>query len=189
MSSSIRIDLDTTGAAVYGTQLRDYAIDGEKGKTFSEVIAFASLRQSHSIEMATSAIASVVRERQRKVNDLAEVLAVISSAIPSMPTKGESDDRWSKISSEDIANANALLSKYGIATMSTNRDGQINYATAYQAQNDVQLLLDTEGNNLQQNITSLQSLVSKRDNAFSTANKVIQKGNATARATINAFGA
>ena len=189
MSSSIRIDLDTTGAAVYGTQLRDYAIDGEMGKTFSEVIAFASLRQSHSIEMATAAISSVVRERQRKVDDLAEVLAVISSAIPSMPTKGESGDRWSKISSEDIANANVLLAKYGIAKMSTNGDGQINYATAYQTQNDIQLLLDNENNDLQQNLTSLQSLVTKRDNAFSTANKVIQKGNATARATINAFGA
>ena len=56
MSASIRIDQDTTGAAVYGTRLRDYAIDGEMGKTFSEVIAFASLRQSHSIEMATTAI-------------------------------------------------------------------------------------------------------------------------------------
>ena len=189
MSASIRIDLDTTGAAVYGTQLRDYAIDGEMGKTFSEVIAFASLRQSHSIEMATSAIASVVRERQRKVNDLAEVLAVVSAAIPSMPNKGASDDRWSKINSEDIANANALLSKYGLATMSTNKDGQINYATAYQTQNDIQLKLDSENNDLQQNLTSLQSLVSKRDNAFSVANKVIQKCNATARGTINAFGA
>ena len=189
MSSSIRIDLDTTGAAVYGTRLRDYAIDGEMGKTFSEVIAFASLRQSHSIEMATTAISSVVRVRQQKVNDLAEVLSVISAAIPSMPTKGESDDRWSKISKDDIANANTLLDRYGLAKLSTNGDGQINYATAYQAQNDVQLLLDTESNDLQQNITSLQSLVSKRDNAFSTANKVIQKGNATARATINAFGA
>lgn len=189
MAASIRIDLDTSGAAVYGTQLRNYAIDGEMGKTFSEVIAFASLRQLHSIEMATSALSSVVRVRQRKVDDLAEVLAVISSAIPSMPSKGESGDRWSTISREDIAAANELLAKYGLAKMATNGDGQINYATAYQSQNDVQLLLDNESNDLQQNMTSLQSLVSKRDNAFSTANKVIQKGNATARATINAFGA
>ena len=189
MSSSIRIDLDTTGAAVYGTQLRSYAIDGEMGKTFSEVLAFASLRQSHSIEMAATAISSVVRERQRKVSDLAEVLAVVSAAIPSMPSKGASDERWSTISSEDIANANALLVKYGIAKMATNGDGQINYETAYQAQNDVQLKVDSENNDLQQNLTSLQSLVSKRDNAFSTANKVIQKSNTTARSTINAFGA
>lgn len=189
MSSSIRIDLDTTGAAVYGTQLRDYSIDGEMGKTFSEVIAFASLRQSHSIEMATVAMGSVVRARQQKVNDIAEVLAVLSSAIPSMPTSGKTDDRWSSINKEDIANANALLEKYGRAKLATNGDGQINYTTAYKAQNDIQLLLDNENNDLQQNMTSLQSLVSKRDNAFSVANKVIQKCNATARATINAFGA
>lgn len=189
MSSYIRIDLDTTGAAVYGTQLRDYAIDGEMGKTFSEVLAFASLRQSHSIEMAAVAISSVVRERQKKVNDLAEVLAVVSSAIPSMPTEGASGKRWSKINSADIANANALLAKYGIAKMATNGDGQINYETAYRTQNDIQLKLDSENNDLQQNMTSLQSLVSKRDNAFSVANKVIQKCNATARETINAFGA
>lgn len=189
MAASIRVDLDTTGAAVYGTQLRDYAIDGESGKTFSEVIAFASLRQSHSIETATSAMASVVRVRQQKVSDLAEVLAVISSAIPSMPEKGDTDSRWSTISKDAIANANALLKKYGRPTMATNADGQINYGTAYETQNDVQLLLDSESNDLQQNMSSLQSLVTKRDNAFSTANKVIQKGNATARSTINAFGA
>jgi len=189
MSSSIRIDLDTTGAAVYGTQLRDYAIDGEMGKTFSEVIAFASLRQSHSIEQTTAAMSSVVRLRQQKVLDLAEVLAVVSSAIPSMSTEGSSDSRWSSIDKQQIANANVLLKKYGLTTMATNGDGQINYATAYQTQNDIQLLLDTENNNLQQNITSLQALVTKRDNAFSTANKVIQKCNSTARSTISAFGA
>lgn len=182
---------DKTGLEVYGTRLRDYAIDGEEGKSFSEVIAFASIRQSHSIEQVTAAMSSVVRLRQEKVNDLAEVLSVLAEALPTISTKSTSsaEDRWSSMSAEKIANANKLLAKYGMTTMSVSGSGQINYATAYKTQNDVQMALDTENNDLQQNMTALQALVAKRDNAFSTANKVIQKGNATARGTINAMGA
>ena len=191
MSLAITTDYNATGDSVYGVRLRDYSIDGEQGQSFAQVIAFASIRQSYSIEQATSAMSAVVKLRQQKVDDLAEVLATLAEALPSMPTDSSlsTDDRWSSISSDKIANANVLLAKYGLTQMSTNSNGQINYATGYKTQNDVQLKLDTEDNDLQQNMTSLQSLISKRDNAFSTANKIIQKGNTTARSTISAMGA
>ena len=191
MEATISTVYDTSSAGVYGTRFRSYTIDGVEGKSFADVIAHASFKQSHSIERMTAATSALVELRQRKVEDLAEAMAVLNEAVATISTDSSkaSDERWSSMSRAKLASANEILKKYGLDAMSTNGDGQINYRTAYETQNDLQTALDTEENDLQQNMTALQALISKRDNAFSTANKIIQKGNATARATINAFGA
>ena len=44
--------------------------------------------------------------------------------------------------------------------------------------------MDTEDNNLQQDVVSLQGLVSKRDNAFSTAGRLVKKYDGSADAII-----
>ena len=48
--------------------------------------------------------------------------------------------------------------------------------------------LDSESNDLQQNMIQVQSLINKRDNSFSVANKVISKENRTASDTIQRMG-
>ena len=57
-----------------------------------------------------------------------------------------------------------------------------------QSKSDVQMVLDNESNDLQQNLIQIQSLVNKRDNSFSVANKVISKENRTASTTIQSMG-
>ena len=62
------------------------------------------------------------------------------------------------------------------------------YKVAYYKQSDLQMVLDNEANDLQQNLIQIQSLVNKRDNSFSVANKVISKENRTASTTIQSMG-
>ena len=51
-------------------------------------------------------------------------------------------------------------------------------------QNENQYAIDTEDNNLQQDLVGLQSLLSKRDNAYSTASRVVRKADDAAGTTI-----
>ena len=53
---------------------------------------------------------------------------------------------------------------------------------------EVQYQIDKEDNLLQQDMVSMQSFVSKRDNAFSTASKIIRKTNNAASSTIANIG-
>ena len=57
------------------------------------------------------------------------------------------------------------------------------------AQTNVQYAIEREDNDIQQDIVTLQSFISKRDNAYSNASKVIRKANQAADSTINNIGA
>ena len=83
------------------------------------------------------ALNAAIDNRQRKVSDLAVVLATITEAIGSMDPKDNDTSKKSSISSEKLKTANKLLEKYGIKTMSLS-DGQVTYKTAYYKQTDVQ---------------------------------------------------
>ena len=57
-------------------------------------------------------------------------------------------------------------------------------ADIMKGQNEIQYAMDTEDNNLQQDTVTLQSLLSKRDSAFSTASRIVKKADNAASATI-----
>ena len=56
------------------------------------------------------------------------------------------------------------------------------------AQTNVQYAIDREDNDIQQDIVTLQSYISKRDNAYSNASKVVRKSNQAATSTIGNIG-
>ena len=173
--------------SVYGTQIRLYTFDGKK-VDHSLALALASLQQSEAIESLLPVYNAVIKERQAKVSDMGEVLSTLAEAIGSMDPKDNDTSKKSSIQTAKLTRANELLAKYGIKKLDLASNGQITYKVAYYRQADLQAALDTESNDLQQNMIQLQSYVNKRDNAFSVANKVIAKENATARDTISALG-
>lgn len=177
---------------VYGTPIAEYAIDGEQGKSFAEVVAFASLRQANAVEQVSVAVSDVVRERQKKVDDLGFVLATLAEAMGSMDTEEQDPDkRWSA-ASENLVKANELLELYGLKLLvlddSDEKGCRINYRNAQPAQNDVQKYLDDENSDLKQNMAFLEGLVGKRDNSFTVANRVVSRINGMAVDTIDAIG-
>lgn len=175
------------GDRVYGCPIREYSIEGKGKADFMEAVAVGALLQSFAVEETTSAIASVVKLRQRKAKEIGDALASVAEAVASMPTDADPAKK-SKIESWRLPAANAIFKKYGIKEMTLDDGGQITYEEAYPKQNDVQLALDTENNNLQQNMNSLQNMISKRDNAFAVASKVVKKVVSTSKDTIHAIG-
>ena len=96
------------------------------------------------------------------------------------PKDNSPDKKSSKLTS--LYAAHGLAVQYGLgftwAEVSDNAMS-ITYRNATTAQNNIQYALDTEDNNLQQDMVSLQSLISKRDNAFSAASKIVRKADGT----------
>jgi hypothetical protein len=65
-----------------------------------------------------------------------------------------------------------------------NGENKVRRDDTTSAQSALQYEIDYETNEMQQDMVSTQSLVSKRDNAFSTASSLVQKINSTASSLI-----
>ena len=177
------------GPKVYGCPIKSYAVDGATDCGLTEAIAFGALRQSSAIEELTVAVSKIVRLRQQKTREIGDCVATVAEAIGSMDQKETNPDaRFSTIDAAKLKRANEILRKYGVHEMELNENGQVCYSVAYKQQTDVQLVLDTENNDLQQNMNNLKNLMTKRDNAYAVASKVVDKINSTARDAIRAVG-
>ena len=170
------------GLAVYGVQQMQYTVDGMSGQDFASALTAASFRQSTAIEQTASSYAVVVRLRQRKVDDLGSALAVLATALATMSTENqESGDKSDAMAA--LTSMSNLVSSYGITSMKVS-DNKIKRGDAMKAQNDIQYALDMEDNQLQQDTVSLQGMLTKRDNAFSNASKIVKKALNASAATI-----
>lgn len=182
---------EISGDSVYGVKQYEYTVGDVPHQDYIAALTVASLKQSVAIENTASACAVVVRQRERKVSDLGIVLAALATAISTMDPKSNNPDKRSSMLAQ-LYDAQSLSMQYGIslnlASIHADLSGgtaSITYRNATQAQNDVQYALDTEDNNLKQDMVSLQSLISKRDNAYSTASKVVKKASNTSSGTIH----
>ena len=93
----------------------------------------------------------------------------------------------------NLKTASQILDKYRRDSNSdmklpVNGDNKVQRGDATSAQSALQYEIDYETNEMQQDMVSLQSLVSKRDNAFSTASSLVQKVNSTASTLIGNVG-
>ena len=173
-----------TENSIYGVRQMQYTVDGVSGKDFIDALTTASFRQSVAIESAASGYVAVVKARQKKIDDLGQVLAYLSKAVGSLKTKGgKSGD---KVTVDNSSWIKSTTNAYGI---SLSWDGsQMTRGNIQKAQTTVEYELDKEDNNLQQDIVSLQSFMTKRDNAYSTAAKLVRKANDAAKSTIRNIG-
>jgi len=182
---------DISGFKVYGQQMVEYTVQGNAGQDFGVAIAIASLSESTAIEAEASAYSAVLRARQRKLSEIGSALAVITKAIATLKTG--SGQVPSDLSDVDPAleTAKSILDRYGVTlnlTWVKNTGYAVSRENAEKARNDTEYALDMENNDMQQDMVTLQGLVSKRDNSFSTAGKVMKKVNATATSIIHSIG-
>ena len=181
-----------TGLKVYGQQQVDYTVNGEAGCDFGTAVARASMQRAVSVESATSALADVVRARERKLTEIGEALAYVAAAAANFTSKSKTDD---STSSAGLATAKDILSRYNIDTShilvmnlpGIGRVGSIQNQYVGKLQTDTQYALDKEDNYLQQDMVSLQSYFSKRDQALSMAASLVKKVNNTMSSGIRAI--
>lgn len=184
--SNLIVANEIAGASVYGVRQMQYTVNGVSNQDFATALTAAAFKQSVAIEDAAGSFVSVVRKRQQKVNDLGDVLAVLAKAVASMkPKDGQSSDKSDADNALITAAEKADLYGIGIPLTDGNK---ITRGNALTAQNDIQYALDVEDNNLQQDTVSLQSLLTKRDNAFSNAAKIVKKSLNASAAVIGNIG-
>ncbi len=181
---------DISGLKIYGQQQVDYTVDSVSGRDFAAAVARASMLRSVAVEHVLSSLSEVVRLREKKLTDLAEALSIISSVAVSFDKDSKTDDM--KFSWE-LGQAKKILDRYGIDTslikqydpkVNTNILGNSDFygvskGNSSKVQTDVQYEMDKEDNYLQQDLVSVQSYFSKRDQALSTATSLVKKVNNT----------
>lgn len=167
---------DIAGLKVYGQQQVDYTVDGVGGQDYATAVRKASLKESEAIEAETAAYMEILKTRQTKLSELGEALGILSQAVTSMKVKDQTSGDQSMAMSGELYRAQGILSKYGISpNFSVSTSGTVTRGEATKSQNAVQYAMDTENNDLQQDMVTTQGLISKRDNAFSNASKLVRK--------------
>lgn len=195
---------------VYGIRQVDYVRDGVDGyQQFDQIVADSAFRQAAAIDEQTAMVAKALNLRRFKSEDLGKALAMLDGVLCSYdPDNPESSDMSEYLLANDkVQDAKDLLgrlSKYGLTVeyeinkeiehgcSTESHPGfvfvQIRRDTAMHAQAEVQQLIDTENNNIQQEMSTLQGFIQKRDGAFNNASKVVQKYNGTADHLLDAMG-
>ena len=183
------------GASVYGVEQYSYTVEGVAGKDYAAALSAASFKEAVAIEKALSAYSEVVRQRMRKLDDLGTAMAILNEAYATLKTKEqESGDTTDNMPS--LADARDIAARYGVTINMTDYTiPQLGIRICYttrrdlmNGQNAVQYAIDREDNELKQDTVSLNSYVSKRDNSFSTATKLVKKALDASGAAIGNIG-
>lgn len=176
------------GFSVYGQQQVDYTVQGMPHQDFAAAVASAALGRTLSLESATSSLVAGVRLRMRKLDDLGQCMSVVSKYVATLADEDTTDTA----SGEDLLKTKNLLEIYGIeGAENIDQDGskgKINKGDLSELQAQIQYAMDREDNDLQQDMTAVQSYVSKRDQGYQTAYAVVRKVLRSASSTINNIG-
>ena len=172
-----------SGASVYGVQQVSYTVAGAAGKDYSAALAAATLKESVAIEASASAYSAVVKERARKIEDLGGVMSELARAYATLRVKDA--EPGDQVGINNGAWVNGTASKYGITLVFVENTANMTRANIMKGQNEVQHAIDTEDNNMQQDVVALQGLISKRDNAYSNASRIVKKADDSASSVIH----
>ena len=192
--------IDTTpieGLKVYGQQMVDYAVGGDVHQAFDRAMAVAAFAEATAIEAEAEAYSEVLKMRKRKLEELGDCVSKLSRMITAMDADS-SDDKYPEDSLYDptLRDIKNTLGKYGVTLKITDKGPPdlpvavcyVEYGDASKAKANAEYAMDNEDNDLQQDMVTLQGLISKRDEAFNNASKIIKKYNNTARSIINMIG-
>ena len=166
------------GADVYGVEMCSYVVDGSEGRDYTAALAAAALRQAVAVEANLSAINTVVRARQVKLNDLNLVLTYLSTALGTLPAadSGGTPSAHRSDKMDELRNAAELARKYRITiTLVGDDHNQIERGTGQTASATIKHELDLESNAMQQNVVTLQNLISKRDSTYQTVVSIVKR--------------
>lgn len=178
MGAHAYIEAEDLGLTVLGTVQNVYSVNGVHGQDFGKAVSKAALCRTAALEETMQSYSSLVRTRQRKIDALGEALAALNQAY----AQKEKDTKTTEKLPVDVK-AVRTLRTYGFSA-STG----MSYTEIMKLQQNVQFAIDQEDNEVQQDMTSLQSYVSKRDDAMQLASKLLKKVDATRQKGIEYIG-
>lgn len=170
---SATIQTQQLGLSVFGQAQVAYKVNGKSDCSYDEAVSAAGFARATSIECALPAYSAALKLRQTKLKELGDALAEIATVAASFKSK---DSRSTK---KSVSSATAAtLRKYGISGLESGSN-EVKKENVQKLQADAQYALDIENNNVQQDMTTLQGLVSKRDSAYSLVAKIVKKAVST----------
>ena len=164
------------GLTVFGQAQVDYTANGYGSLDFGMAMVQTGLARASSMENAMREISQAVRVRQTKLSELGNALADITEAIAK---KSDSISNKTQISSSAVK----ILRRYGFSVSASDTVG--NYQ---KLQSNVRLSMDKESTSLKEDSSALQTYLSRRDNAYSMASKMLKKAQSTISSGINNIG-
>lgn len=166
MGAHSYIEKEDLGLTVLGVTQYSYTVNGVHRQDYDTAIFRAALCRSVACEEALNAYVELVNKRREKLDQLGYGLAQINSALGSTTEAPKSDTEFDV--DEDAV---IYLQQYGFTTAST----VMKYETLMRLVQDVEYEMDQEDNDLQQDMTTMQSFVTKRDDAMQMSNKLMKK--------------
>ncbi len=206
---------EISGASVYGIPQVSYTVDGVSGQDLAMAVAQASLKQAVAFEQECSALTAMVKQRMKKSDDLGQALSTITElkGLFDPDDMDPDDELYHDPDDEDLAGFHiddklreikATLLAYNMEKAEgykeddddesayfswDDEDGiYITRADINYLDNDVKYEIDRENNDLQQDLLTVQSMFSKRDNAFSNASQLVDKILSAAQSMIGNMG-
>ena len=162
--STNNIALSQTWGASFG----DYMLNG-KGVDFQDIMIAIAENRATSVEGEVTPLSTRITNRNEKLENLGNVLADLTKLQAQFESDDDGDKRrgYLQQSSKDI-----LISLFG------SLDWSDLHMTKYEVEEWLQKVkskIDALNNEAQKDMTRLQSLVDRRDEAFSTASDLMGK--------------
>ena len=162
--STNNIALSQTWGASFG----DYMLNG-KGVDFQDIMIAIAENRATSVEGEVTPLSTRITNRNKTLEDLGNVLADLTKLQSQFDSDADGDDRedYLQQTSKDI-----LIEVFG------SLDWSDLHMTKYEVEEWLQKVkskIDALNNEAQKDMTRLQSLVDRRDEAFSTASDLMSK--------------
>ena len=152
----------------WGVQFGDFFLDG-KHLDFQDVLIAIAERRATSVEKEVTPLSTKIQARNKVLEDLGNVLADLTKLQAQFSSDAKGSDRSGTLqqTSKDI-----LIAVFGTLDWSDLK------MTKYEVEEWLQKVkskIDALNNEAQKDMTRLESLVNRRDEAFSTASDLMGK--------------
>ena len=152
----------------WGAEFGDYYLDG-KGVDFQDIMIKISERRATTVEGEVTPLSSKITSRNKVLENLGNVLADLTKLQAQFDSDSKGSDRKGSLQPNSKT---ILLSVFG----SLNWDNlQMTKAEVEEWLQKVKSKIDALNNEAQKDMTRLESLVNRRDEAFSTASDLMSK--------------
>lgn len=157
-----------TLSQAWGAKFGDYSLDG-RGVDFQDLMVAISERRATAVEGEVSPLATRITNRNKKLEDLGNVLADLTKLQARFDNESDGDSRKGTLQESSYR----ILQEVFVKLDFDNRK-----MTKYEVEEWLQKVkskIDALNNEAQKDTTRLEALVDRRDESFSTASDLMSK--------------
>ena len=152
----------------WGVEFGDYLYNG-KTVDLQDVTIIVAERRATSVEGEVAPLSTRIQNRNKKLEDLGNVLADLTKLQSQFPSDAKGSDRKGSLQQSSFAILNEAFGSLDFSDLQM---------TKYEVEEWLQKVkskIDALNNEGQKDMTRLQSIVDRRDEAFSTASDLMSE--------------